>query len=177
MLEQDAGAARSQEAARLKKEIKRLGMVNAGREARGRSATGSELSSLRVTIDARKRSSEQAHIQAHSTQSSLRDEIANISTDNESLTTALQETEKTITQLSGLAAAQAAQLRRLRIQLQTEKTAQLTLKPQPAPQPIRMTSWSPKYRTGSHPALMRNNCPPAALYFPTIMQRSTARLS
>lgn len=147
-----------------------------GRESRGKSTTGSELSSLRVTIDARKRSLEQVQIQAHSTQVSLCDEIASLSADNQSLAVSLQNAENTLTQLSALAATQAAQLRKLRDQLQTEKTVQQAIKPVPVSVPIRLTSWSPKYRSGSHPALLRTQYPPA-LYFPTIMRRSTARLS
>jgi len=175
VLEQDAGLGRSQEAERLRKEITRLSLVKAGREVRGKS-TGSDLSSLRVTIDARKRSLEQVQIQAHSTQVNLHDEIASLGTDNESLAVSLQSAEKTLTQLSALAASQAAQLRKVRDQLQTEKLVQQTIKPVPVLQPARLTSWSPKYRTGSHPALLRTQYPPA-LYFPTIMRRSTARLS
>lgn len=157
-----------------------MSLLRAGREAREQTPTvrtNSDVSTLRLKMETRKRSLEQLHLQAMDTSTSVTEEVAGLKAEGLALAAALQEAEATITKMSGLAASQAAQLRKLREKVSSEKGTQKGIsKPVGASQTVRVVSWSPQFRSGSHPALVRNQSA-AASYFTTILRRNLPRVS
>ena len=180
VLEQDSNDTKTNEIARLKQEIKRLSYLNTNTEARlregeshpSRNMSSGDLVSLRQRMDMKKRTLEQLHVQAQTTSRELTSSISELRQESETLTRAIKEAESTVNKMSGLAASQTVELKRLQQRLQEEREIQSAAKAHLEPKtPLRVSSWSPRYRVVGNPALQRiSSFTQQVGYFPTILR-------